>query len=216
MSPCTKRLQRSTRSFASFSGLKVSVWACTAGAQMAPAPSRGGGSDAGGAFQESAAVEVVHGQSPLGQRERKREAERAVRDAGPYRHRTGGRASRSGAQADGAAGRERVALAEHGRHLRALVAAGHEGVRTGGVRRRPLRCRCHPRRTVRGARAACRRRPAGRPWPLAHAARSVELRAVGFSSTCMPVAVASQLAGQEVHRGRADEGRPRRGCSGRS
>src|SRR6516164_2277259 len=39
MSPWTKRLQRSTRSVAPFSGLKVpAACACTAGAQSAPAP----------------------------------------------------------------------------------------------------------------------------------------------------------------------------------
>jgi hypothetical protein len=39
MSPCTKRLQRSTRSLAPFSGFSDSVCACTAGAKIALAPS---------------------------------------------------------------------------------------------------------------------------------------------------------------------------------
>ncbi len=38
MSPCTKRLQRSTRSLASFSGFRFSVCACSSGANSVALP----------------------------------------------------------------------------------------------------------------------------------------------------------------------------------
>ena len=60
MSPCTKRLQRSTRSFAPFSGLNLSVGVCAAAdarPQRAAGAERCGRGDAGRAFQELAAIE---------------------------------------------------------------------------------------------------------------------------------------------------------------
>ena len=58
MSPCTKRLQRSTRSLAPFSGLKVDVCACASGGEDAGAGADGRrGGDAGRAFEELAAID---------------------------------------------------------------------------------------------------------------------------------------------------------------
>src|SRR6516225_6349645 len=119
MSPCTKRLQRSTRSFAPFSGLNAGACACTAPVKRAvpvpivaaaatPAlPSRN--------FRRlSSLIDVSwsggeKGNAVLG---REPPAGAGVEQV---------RAARIGLQVDDGAGLEVVALAEHDRDLGALV-----------------------------------------------------------------------------------------------
>src|SRR5487761_2162366 len=134
MSPCTNRLQRSTRSLAPFSGLNASVCACTAGANTAalvpsvaaaapPAePSRNlrrlnefivcllDQSGVNGRGKSAIGCSASGRQTPAGA---------GIEQVG---------ALRVGQQVHGAAGGEVVALAEHGREFHAVVPADHEGV----------------------------------------------------------------------------------------
>src|SRR5687768_9449537 len=139
MSPCTKRLQRSTRSLAPFSGLSARVWAWTAGANTAPpAPTLAAAATPAELSRNLRRLNSVMGSllrwtfagsrgKEIGSVPAARSGRQALAAAGVEQV----RARQVGREVDRAARREVVALAEHGRDVDALVAAGDEGVHAG-------------------------------------------------------------------------------------
>src|SRR5262245_49138152 len=133
MSPCTKRLQRSTRSRAPFSGLNVSACACTAGAKIALAPKATPAAAPALVLtnlRRSNLVVIVCLLLSVGNGS----GHQAPATAGVEQVRV----REIGLQMDRAARRELVALAKHHRELGAVVAARDEGVGAGGLDHRHL------------------------------------------------------------------------------
>src|SRR5216110_1844895 len=129
MSPCTKRLQRSTRSLAPFSGLKVSPCACVSGVKSAvPVPSVAAAATPAEPSRNLRRLNVVMvspccldglGQGSGGEPR----AAGGVEQVG---------ALQVGNQVDGAARRERMALAKDDEHIRFAAPARHQRVGAGG------------------------------------------------------------------------------------
>ena len=165
MSPCTKRLQRSTRSFAPFSGV---LFHCCALASLTPdhrAHRRARG-EPGRCLQKFAALELTHALSSLMDAEHV-EVHRWLVAASCSEPRAGRRveqvrARKIGHEADAIAGAAIDAIADERRDLLPVEAAEELRIGAGRLDDDDVGGQAVAVRPARNARAACRRAPAGR------------------------------------------------------